>query len=125
MKACYQVRTGKGWSNCFSACVASLLELNVEQVPDFMWMADGILNPNWLDDFDKWLRPHGFAPLCIQNTAGYIPLRGVYYIVGGKVECGIMHAAIGFNNQIVHNPYPGDASIVEIVDYIVFVRTFQ
>lgn len=122
----YQSKQNNKFSNCFSACVASLLELDAQAVPDFMYEADGrTLNDHWFDDFAQWLRPFGYQPLLFTpENLDCFPLRDTYYIIGGKVDIGIMHAAIGLNDEVVHNPNPAHANIVEIVDYIVFVRTF-
>lgn len=43
-------------TNCVAACVASMFNLAIDQVPDF--------NPeNWLEELNAWLRPMGLATI--------------------------------------------------------------
>lgn len=127
MKPVFQYRLDNGnWSNCFSACVASLLELNADAVPDWMWK-DGALNDDWYSDFSSWLASYGFRPMMILNQytdPHPLLVPDVYYIVGGMGSHGIMHASIGLNGKIVHDPYPNREPISEIHDFTFFVRSF-
>lgn len=124
MKPVFQQRDENGnWDNCFSACVASVLELQIEDVPDFMYR-DGKLNDAWFDEFIEWLRPQGLSAMIVVCHEADFPLKDAYYLIGGKAKRGIMHSVVGFNSEIVHDPFPLGSGFSEVVDYIVFVRTF-
>lgn len=126
MKPVYQTTFGEPNGNCFAACVASLLEIPIEQVPEFMHK-DGKLNWNWYDEFRDWLLQYGYTPLMLNNDdPGWITaLKGAHYLMGVKGSHGRMHSVIGFNGEVVHDPYKHGTQIVEVCDYIVFVRTFK
>lgn len=64
-----QTTFGHPGGNCFSACVASLLELPIEDVPYFMDEAKG----KWHEQFDAWLAPRGLYALHFE-----VPDRSVY-----------------------------------------------
>ena len=44
-----QTKFGKGEGNCFPACLASVLELSLEEVPE-------IRGENWISDTNKFRR---------------------------------------------------------------------
>jgi len=116
--------------DCFRACVASILELDYDQVPHFLQGEDGY-NPLWFTDFEKWLRPMGLEPVLLggvdcanpdSNTAyfGY-----GYHIVTGKSprfsEGEVLHSVVHRDTKLVHDPFPGGTGVKTIVDFLVFV----
>jgi hypothetical protein len=110
MKPVDQTLFGVGEGNCFAACVASILELNLDSVPNFC--ADNA-DTEWYMQFIKWLAPRGLAPLTqqfpgdpdnfmawVRKCAPRIP-----WIAGGPTERG-MHCCVYVGDQLVHDPNP-------------------
>lgn len=110
--------------NCTSACIASLLEVPIEEVPHF-----GTTNA-WSEALRKWLRPRGFDALFWQivaetpyrsiaapdgtwlfSTHSYVP--DGYYLLGGESARG-PHAVVAKSLEIVFDPHPSRAGLVSI-----------
>jgi hypothetical protein len=100
--------------NCVSACIASILEIPLADVPAFMAPRD---DRGW-ERAAKWLaargyrlvdRSHGFG-------RGYVLLRGVS-------PRGSRHCVVGFDGKIVHDPYPTRAGL-DTIDFVTeLIRT--
>lgn len=112
--------------NCFAACVASVLELPLSVVPNFMENHD-----TWFEDFYQWVGPAGYAPLFVKADAvrcGYVDPRplidcGHYFIVSGLSPRGDhLHAVVQHRGKTVHDPHPSRDGIRGAwVDFIVLV----
>lgn len=116
MKPVDQTTFGHPGGNCFSACVASLLHLSIEDVPYFMG-AD-----NWFQAFAEWLRPRGFYPVCFKiDTAKDDLWRPAgFYILGGESVRG-PHAIVAREHFDVHDPHPSRAGLVSREDATLLV----
>ena len=98
MRPVTQSRTG-GNGRCFPACLASILELPERAVPD-------------LDNTKEWevndfLRPYGFTYM--EFPAEDVGPVG-YHIITGKSPRGGLHAVVGLNGRMVHDPHPRDGT---------------
>lgn len=112
MKTVDQTVFGDGKGNCFAACVATILELNIESVPNFCALypeADG----TWYREFINWLAPRGLAPLTqqfpgdpdnfmrwVEKCAPKIP-----WIAGGPTDRGL-HCCVYVGPELFHDPNP-------------------
>lgn len=106
--------------NCYQACIASLLELPLDGVPNF---ADGPRSRFW-DRVDDWLESQGLQVLHINELNGF-EIKG-YHIISGKSPRGNWrHATVGFQGEIVHDPHPEGGGLKEIEAYEVFLRIFK
>jgi hypothetical protein len=101
--------------NCLSACVASLLEIPIECVPNFT------SEPH---------EPPGMQPIRLNEWLSDLGLRAVYcmtstmhhdhatpdgfYIITGFSPRGRPHVVIGHGKQIAHDPHPSRAGLVSI-----------
>ena len=116
--------TTKNSSECLRACVASILEVPLEIVPN---LGDGINNPReQLIRISKFLRIYNLD--IVQYTANsndsmdkfYFNKTG-YYI--GRISCysGHQQSVVMNNNRIVHNPERGSHILLEEPSkYIIF-----
>lgn len=102
MKPVLQTKFGKD-GNCLCACIASLLEINIESIP----------NPkhdDWQEEMNRWLIDnHGVYLLsAILNKDAYLPsaFKNGYVIGCGKSHNNLMHAVICYDNRIIHDPLP-------------------
>ena len=125
MKPIYQsihsVDREKGLAgDCYRACVASLLECSLDDVPNFM---DGFPN---VDEFnvrvETYLRGHGYGRASFAYDGdllmgGVLAMmaemaRDVYYIFSGQSPRGTDHAVIALNDAIIHDPNRGEPPLV-------------
>ncbi len=122
MKPVDQTRFGFDYTrddcgDCFSACVASLLELPLGAVPIFME------KPNWLLALNTWLKQRGFWAVTFELTEGGWSPEG-YCILGGKSPRATgdeMHAVVGFGRKVVHDPHPSRAGLVDLRDVTLLI----
>ena len=96
--------------NCFSACVASILELPIEQVPTF------VIEDDWHIAAQTWLNARGLWLLSLpwDDEWGAIVLEpfGGYHIIGGQSPRGEHgHSVVGLRGEIVHDPHPSGEGI--------------
>jgi len=107
--------------NCFAACVASILECELNDVPKIKFWKHG---NNWQIPFNKWLKSKG---LC------YVPIKGgfdfkkdVYYIscmLENKNPVNY-HAVVSRKGKIVHDPFPTKLKLYEEVEIGLFIKNF-
>lgn len=97
--------------NCFSACVASILELTIADVPFFMEPE------NWWPGFVKWCEERDVAAVYHTGT-DYVPAG--YSIAGGPSpsDGNTHHACVAHDGVIVHDPHPARLGLAQINDYI-------
>lgn len=118
-----QDRFGDPDGNCLQACLASLLELQLHEVPHFVGEA-------WRADLGEWLRARGlwallFAPpipSTIDDAAAWLDETVLgYAIVSGQTPRGLLHATVWRAGQLVHDPHPSRAGLLGVEDVIVLV----
>lgn len=99
------------FGDCHRACIASILELDIHEVPHFGY--DGCTD---IDIFNKRVANYletknlcevTFAFNCIlPSLLRMMKLLNpnVYYIVGGQSKNKVNHSVICYNDEIVHDP---------------------
>jgi hypothetical protein len=114
--------------NCFAACVASILELPIESVPNYRSGAGE--DKDWWHEWQRWLAPKNLSfigwahPIADDPAVQADVLRG-YSICSIRYEWpsgGVNHAVVCWNGEIVWNPHPlrGTRQHDSIVDWVVF-----
>lgn len=126
MKPVDQTLFGQGVGNCFAACVASILEIRLEDVPNFCGQyAEG----KWYAEFIKWLAPRGLAPLTQQFPGDPDSFMGwvrtcapnIPWIAGGPTDRGL-HCCVYIGDKLVHDPNPNfDRKGLDAVDDATFI----
>lgn len=119
MKKIYQTRFGganaapEQRGNCAQACIASILELTLEDTFDISQYSDD----DFYDNLTKWLNQRGYHMICfpyldIHNQPLKLP---GYYLVGGtQVSSGVRHVEVACNGEIIHDPIsPNFISTIE------------
>lgn len=102
--------------NCMSACLASILELPLEAVPNFCEVGDD--DAAWWNACRAFLRKYGLGiiTLTFEDPAQWVTLGlDGYHIVAGpspRLE-GMHHATVWYNGQMVHDPHPDGTGIVK------------
>lgn len=109
-----------------TACIASIFELKLSEVP---WFVKGNQGSG------KWFKP--FYEFCYQRGYQIVPyyvlgnhpqldwnnlpehLQGMYcyHLACGPAERGFGHATVGWRDTIVHDPHPSKAGLLKINEY--------
>lgn len=98
-----QTRSGAIDGNCLEACIASILELPLEAVPDLACRAhDGTDGEHWMEPLTRFARIHGYAVAYV--TDAHLRPRG-HHIACGPSDAG-GHAVVALDGRIVHCPHP-------------------
>jgi len=116
MRPVYQTMLGSPDGNCLAACIASLLEVPIEGLP----------NPKqsgWFTQWNVWLTAqHGVY--LVRLPAGFAddmsPLQG-YYIANGLAARGLRHSVVYRDGRLCHDPHPEGRGLDEVDDYMVLV----
>lgn len=121
MKRVFQQIIDRNKGDCFSACLASILELKIEEVPKFMWHFKNYEK----DAVNLWLATMGYGLLRVRwpeeiTTGKDIPFHAVrmlYCIGSGKSPRGNWnHAIVGcleaYTFKMIHDPHPSGLGIV-------------
>lgn len=88
--------------NCFAACIASLLDVPLNHVPNIEELYDCYA---WYDVFCSWLECKGYT--FETSTKQECISSGGYYLVSGKSPRGSFnHIVIYKEGQMVHDPHP-------------------
>lgn len=101
--------------NCFQACVASMFELPLSEVPHFVADAATQEEQGILPAFREWCSRRGVFPIDIpmqglslssvlENVQHLVP--DAHYILGGSTVTGTQHAVVCCSGKIVHDPEP-------------------
>lgn len=94
--------------DCFRTCVANLLGLPLDDVPNFVAMDDP-----WNVHSAAWFNERGLGYLTFPGDPGqYEMYRNVVLIVGGKGPRGHNHAVLWKGGKLFHDPHPSDAGLV-------------
>jgi len=137
-----QTRTGAPKGNCTEACIASLLECSLEEVPS-LWHEDdgeeGPRDPTGQRNFQLYafIVSRGFFFACYRFEHDYpltelaqqfkrLPVPAVThmeqgYIIGGHTPDGVPHAVVGGVGGVVHDPNPSRRGIVTFDEVTVLV----
>lgn len=117
----FGIPRGEGFEvgNCFSACVASLLELPIEDVPTFVTCEPGD-RLIWRTHFLSWLKPRGYYALTFQYNEDIHCMPEGFCILGGQSPRG-SHAVVADKLTIVHDPHPSRAGLITREDFTVLI----
>lgn len=124
MKAVDQTTFGFPGGNCFSACVASLLEISLADVPYFMSETLDDDGGAWFDRFQAWLKPRGFWAVCFKLPDQWRP-EGLC-ILSGKSPRELanpkaLHSVVAIGGRVVHDPHPSRDGIRSQDDVVILI----
>lgn len=130
--------------NCFSACIASLLELPLEAVPTFYIYGEP--DDIWTLRLDRFLEPFGLYGLhFIVDPPVYEPVReglyrlhssktpgrpltvppGVLHIRAGMSPRGHSHAVLARGHEVVHDPSPLKTGLLSVEGFSLLLPRFE
>ena len=105
--------------NCYAACVASILELPLSEVPNFT-------APRWFQEWNEWLRLRGLMLLSFTRRPNDDWKPAGYSIMGVMSPRGdFQHAVVALDGDLAWDPHPQRAmGIGKVMDYAVFQALF-
>jgi hypothetical protein len=113
MKPVTQTITG-GKGNCFEACIASILECSIYDIPYLGIYDEGV---EWGKVLNKWLAKRGLQymevtiPGVAEELWSYISTYHLL-IAPTKQSEYVFHAVVAKNGKVVHDPHPGESELV-------------
>ena len=105
--------------NCFSAVLASLLHIPIEDIPVFG------SEVSWKCQVNHFLRKYNLAYIQVVGLESVIQcdcITGMYHEIGGttnRADC--LHAVVGLDGEQLFDPHPSRLGLKEVVDYGIFV----
>jgi len=113
MRPVYQTTFGEEQGNCLQACVASIFEVALEDVPHFIKLAD----PE--EEMQQFVKRYGLYWYCLAVDRHNNPreiLRG-YHLIEGISPRMLPHVVVGFQGETVHDPHPSGLGLSEVECY--------
>lgn len=110
MRPVDQTTYGHSDGNCFAACVASILEIPIAEVPNTFGLNDQLL---------RWLAQRGLSAT-LYDRAEYVP-PGYAIAAGPSLRfAGRFHACVAYDGRVVHDPHPSrDGLPFGVAEYVV------
>ena len=117
--------------NCMAACLASILDKPLQDIPDFIGILENVPDNErhivFHDAIDDYLDSIGYERTFHPYSTAYNRFSGVdeYYIVTGTSPRGYSHAVVYCNGKPYHDPHPDGTFLTEItgIQYILPVVT--
>jgi len=111
--------------NCYQAALASLLELPLNDVPNFVGI-DVAGGENWWTHSTQWLYNRGYDmyywPIEDENNP-LEPAPDEHYLISGKSPRGnFYHVAVYLDGNLAHDPHPSGAGILTEEDVFLIRR---
>lgn len=105
MKKIYQTILDLNNGDCLRACLASLLEIELLDIPNFAEYGDD----NFGASYRAWLHELGLRHISLTYTPDIWPtFKDIPVIIVGKSPRGDGYHAVIFQNGVLfHDPYPG------------------
>ena len=126
--------------NCMAACVASIFELPLRDVPHFAEHNATENASDWFGMFWKFVSQRGYdvVPYYISGLLdgkerplldfNDLPphlkklILHPYYLQCGPAARGFSHATVGWNGQTIHDPHPSRAGLIRTDSYYLFAK---
>ena len=119
MKPVNQTKFGMEEGNCFEACLASIFECDIGDIPVFK----GSL---WFSDLQEWLYTKELYYIEIEaRTFCDLSIKGYHIINGDSPRLNCQHSVVGYNCKMIHDPHPDKSFFKgEPKTYGLFCRIF-
>lgn len=110
MKPVDQTQFGKPDGNCFAACIATILELTIDEVPNYKCST-------WWQKYLGWFYENNICwDIC--------PIKGgeEYYIASGMASRGLRHSVVYSGDTMVHDPHPSRDGLMEVANFKLYFK---
>lgn len=117
MKRVPQTKFGIKEGNCLEACLASLLELDIDRIPIIGDNADFF---NFLND---WLiKEFGLYMVNVEVRDCFTP-KGYHMMWGKSMRYDeVDHSVIGYNGEVIFDPHPSNSGLATKDSYVVLAK---
>lgn len=111
--------------NCVAACIASLLDVPLDQVPHFVEYGihygdddvDKVSNGNaWWAMMLGYLAARGYWPVELEKVTDAEP--GEFLLVAGMSTRGALHQVIYRDGQLWHDPHPSRDGVLDVQEVL-------
>lgn len=114
-----QTETELGRGNCLAACVASILDLDISEVPNFR------LSPDAWESMQEWLSLRGLCAVRVSLGSIVRAKPGLSCIVtGNSPRNPVLHAVVGRwdgeSAVIIHDPHPEKTGLIGDALFLTF-----
>ena len=107
--------------NCMAACVASILEKSIDEIPTLRKLDQGFCQSGALMEY---LNSIGCTLGVLGGPDGFHPLYSdCYYIACGPAKRGFSHAVVYRYGRLAHDPHPDGTGIDEVTTCYVICGT--
>lgn len=102
------------YGNCFQAVIASLLELPMDAVPNFL---EGPTPTNWKTETNEWLSARGLVYFEVKLQAPWAEafpgVSGLYHEMSGPSPRNkdASHSVVGRDGEVYFDPHPSDMGL--------------
>lgn len=123
MKPVDQTRFGAPYGNCFPACVATIFELDLEQVPHTCHL-DYIngTEQEWWRPFKAWcLDALRVEPITFGAANEWYTELDAPCIISGPAVRGLMHSTVWQHGKMVHDPHPDRSGLIKVTEVMLFI----
>jgi hypothetical protein len=103
--------------NCLQACIASILEMDIDEVPHFVERKSA----DWFDVMNQWLIDNAECYLLPLNQWMRDFTPHGYALASGDSPRGIPHSVVVCDGVVVHDPHPSKGGILKVREYWLFV----
>ncbi len=106
----------KIYGNCWEACLASLLEIPIEDVPELNAGDPEDTEGLWVLNTNTWLATRGLMflefPSLPPDDYAHMGIDTYHIIIGPSPRKNGSHAVVGRNGKIVHDPHPDKTGLL-------------
>jgi hypothetical protein len=100
--------------NCLRASLASIFELDIDDIPKFELMDKSA----WKKAFVLWLDSMG-VELHEQESS---PQDNQFHLMIGESPRGVLHCVVAKNGVMIHDPHPSQAGLLNVKKHWVLVK---
>jgi len=106
---------GKEAGNCFAACIAAILELPIDEVPNF------VDSDNSWNNVQEFLKPFGYSLIKIYIQEGnFSCAHSGFSIAFGPADRGYNHCVVCYGGTSIMDPHPANTFLNEIEGFYFF-----
>ena len=107
----------EGWGDCLRACIASVLELRREDVPDFAQD----FGHRWFRELVRWAEQRNLHAFCVstESLITNVHPNNLFWIAFGECVRGYRHTVVCQSNVVVWDPHPSRAGLLELEDALI------
>ncbi len=120
MKPVHQTKFGIGEGNCLQACIASLFDIALEDIPVFGNRSD------WYDRFTIFMVDRfGVQPIEVWPGKFFADLQGLYIASGPSPRGDFDHSVILSGGTLAFDPYPGGNGLEQYTSFTLFIKVLR